>query len=103
MANTAKSTERASNRTVVLLRPSDRVKLQQLAARDNVSSGEVIRRSLGSYETLSDQVRVEEENKLMAATLALMSEAISEANRSIARTNAKLDKLHQVLKKKDIR
>ncbi|MHB1020974.1 MAG: hypothetical protein ACYC46_06685 [Acidobacteriaceae bacterium] len=99
----AKSLERATSRTVVLLRGSDRKKLDDLAAREQVSAGEIIRRSLDTYESLESRIRKEEEEKMMEAALKLMRQSLSEANRSLQRTNAKLDKLHLQLKKRDIR
>ncbi len=67
MATPAKP-ERANSRTVVLLRDSDRRKLEKLAAREKVSSGEIIRRSLDSYKTLEARIRKEEEEKMMEST-----------------------------------
>jgi uncharacterized coiled-coil protein SlyX len=95
--------ERATYRTVVLLRPSDKLKLDRLAAQNNVSSGEVIRRSLNSYQSVADEVREAEEQKLIAATLKMMTDALAEANISMTKTNAKLDKLHRQLKSRDFR
>ena len=40
----------ASTRTVVLLRPSERKRLEKLAAAEQVSPGEILRRSLHAYE-----------------------------------------------------
>ncbi len=39
----------ATARTVVLLRPSERKRLEKLAAAERVSAGEILRRSLHSY------------------------------------------------------
>jgi anaerobic ribonucleoside-triphosphate reductase len=93
MAVTAKS-ERANSRTVVLLRDSDRRKLEKLASREKVSSGEIIRRSLDSYKTIEARVRKEEEEKMMEATLAMLIEALEGANQSMENTCQKLDALH---------
>ena len=93
MAAPSKS-ERANSRTVVLLRDSDRRKLEKLASKEKVSSGEIIRRSLNSYSSIESRVRKEEEEKLMEATLAMLIESLAEANRSMEHTCRKLDDLH---------
>lgn len=93
MAVTEKS-ERANSRTVVLLRDSDRRKLEKLAAKEKVSSGEIIRRSLDSYKTLEARIRKEEEEKMMESTLAMLLEALESANQSLESTCKRLDELH---------
>jgi hypothetical protein len=93
MAVPAKS-ERVNSRTVVLLRDSDRKKLEKLASKEKVSSGEIIRRSLDSYKTIEARVRKEEEEKMMEATLAMLIEALEGANQSMENTCRKLDVLH---------
>jgi hypothetical protein len=98
MPRTAKQAERPTYRTVILLRRSEKLKLESLASREKVSSAEVIRRFIGSYDSLP-----EGEEKLMEAALKIMSEAIAEANASLVKTNDRLDKLHLELKKRDIR
>lgn len=102
MAVTAKH-ERANSRTVVLLRDSDRRKLEKLAAKEKVSSGEIIRRSLDSYKTLEARIRKEEEEKMMEATLVMLMDALEGANRSLDSTCKKLDELHLQLNPQDIR
>jgi len=93
MAVTEKS-ERANSRTVVLLRDSDRKKLEKLAAKEKVSSGEIIRRSLDSYKTLEARIRKEEEEKMMESTLVLLMDALESANQSLESTCKRLDELH---------
>jgi hypothetical protein len=93
MAVTEKS-ERANSRTVVLLRDSDRRKLEKLAAKEKVSSGEIIRRSLDSYKTLEARIRKEEEEKMMESTLVLLMDALESANQSLESTCKRLDELH---------
>lgn len=93
MATPAKP-ERANSRTVVLLRDSDRRKLEKLAAREKVSSGEIIRRSLDSYKTLEARIRRDEQEKMMESTLAMLTEALEEANRSLENASRRLDDLH---------
>jgi len=98
MARTAKPVERPTHRTVILLRRSDKLKLASLASRGKVSSAEVIRRFIESHDSIPA-----DEESLMESALKIMSDAISEANASLVRTNRKLDKLHRELKKRDIR
>jgi hypothetical protein len=69
-----------------------------MASREKVSSGEVIRRFIETHDSLPGN-----EERLIEAALKVMSEAISEANASLVKTNARLDKLHLELKKRDIR
>lgn len=102
MSTTAKS-DRANSRTVVLLRTSDRKKLQGLAAKEKVSAGEIIRRSLDSYESLEARIRKEEEEKMMESTLALLMDALKDANRSLESTARRLDDLHLQLNPRDAR
>lgn len=102
MAVTQKS-ERVNSRTVVLLRDSDRKKLEKLASKEKVSSGEIIRRSLGSYTTIEARVRKEEEEKMMEKTLAMLIEALEDANKSMEKTCKTLDNLHLQLRSQDAR
>ena len=88
---------------VVLLRSADRRKLDKLAAQEQVSAGEIIRRSLASYKSIEARVRKEEEEKMMERALKLLATSLSTANESVQRTNEKLDSLHLELKKLDLR
>jgi hypothetical protein len=101
MAVAAKS-ERTNSRTVVLLRESARKKLERLAAKEKVSSGEIIRRSLDSYETIEARIRKDEEERMMEMTLKLVIEALESANVSMADTCNKLDELHLQLSERAI-
>ncbi|RXH55641.1 hypothetical protein [Granulicella sibirica] len=105
MATAPKSpaSNRATSRTVVLLRASDRKKLEALAAQEEVSSGEIIRRSLDSYESLEARIRKEEEEKMLLSGLSILQDALKTVNDSMNHTNAKLDKLHLELKALDLR
>jgi hypothetical protein len=100
MAGTAKS-ERVNSRTVVLLRESARKKLEKLASKEKVSYGEIIRRSLDSYSTIEARVRKEEEEKMMEKTLAMLIEALEDANQSMEKTCRTLDNLHFQLNPQD--
>jgi Ribbon-helix-helix protein, copG family len=91
---TPEKSERANSRTVVLLRDSDRKKLEKLAAKEKVSSGEIIRRSLDTYKTLEARIRKEEEEKMMESTLVMLMDALEGANRSLTNTCKRLDELH---------
>ncbi len=64
-----------TSRTVVLLRPEERRHLEQLAASEHVSAGEVIRRSLSAYEKQSSAT----EQEALAAMLAEMNTALDGA------------------------
>jgi len=44
------SARTASTRAVVLLRPNERRRLEKLAAKESVSSGEILRRGIHAYE-----------------------------------------------------
>ena len=101
MAVVTKS-QRTNTRTVVLLRESARRKLEKLAAKEKVSSGEIIRRSLDSYKTIEARIRKEEEEKMMEATLKIVIEALESANASMVRTCNKLDELHMQLSERAI-
>ena len=97
MSTSSQIAERATCRTVILLRQSEKLRLDRLAAREKVSSAELIRRSLKSYA--AGPANAEEERTVETA-LALVSSAIAEANDSLARTIAKLDRLHRALAKR---
>ncbi len=98
MPRTVKQPERPTHRTVVLLRRSEKLKLERIASREKISSGEVIRRFIGGSETFSS-----EEEKVIEAALKIMSEAIAEANQSMEKTIARLDELHLDLKQREVR
>jgi len=102
MAVSTQTREKTVSRTVVLLRHNDRKKLNRLAAKEQVSAGEIIRRSLDSYQTIEARARKEEEEKMMAAALSVLCGALKQANDSVRKTNSKLDKLHLQLKKREI-
>jgi hypothetical protein len=101
MATVTKS-NRTSTRTVVLLRESAKKKLERLATKEKVSSGEIIRRSLDSYETIEARIRKEQEEKMMEVTLKLVIEALESANASMVKTCNRLDELHLELSERAI-
>ena len=86
--------ERATHRTVILLRPSEKQQLDRLAAEENISSAEVIRRLIREGDSL---FKDKHEEEVVRATLNLISTAAREANDSMTRTMAKVDKLHAEL------
>jgi RNA polymerase-interacting CarD/CdnL/TRCF family regulator len=100
MANSTASPERATHRTVVLLRQSEKTKLERLASRQKISSAEVIRRFIRHGDAL---FRDKQEEEVIQTALKIISAAVSDANESMTRTIDKLDKLHLELKKRDIR
>jgi hypothetical protein len=69
----------APTRTVVLLRPSEKKRLEKLAARDSVSSGEILRRGIHAYEEHTSA----SEQKTLATLLSEMNEALDGALASI--------------------
>ena len=93
------TSEQISTRTVVLLKPSSKKRLERLAAKENVSAGEIIRRSIDSYTTGEAHLRKEEEEKMMKATLEIALDALKQANRSLVETREELDELHVQLQK----
>jgi hypothetical protein len=75
----ATSIKPAPTRAVVLLRPNERKRLEKLAARDSVSSGEILRRGIHAYEERSSVT----EQKALGALLGEMNEALDGALASI--------------------
>jgi RNA polymerase-interacting CarD/CdnL/TRCF family regulator len=102
MANssTSPSPERATYRTVILLRRSEKAKLERLALKEKISSAEVIRRFIRHGDSL---FKNKQEEEIIEAALKIISAAVSEANESMVRTIDKLDRVHLELKKRDIR
>lgn len=92
--------ERATYRTVVLLRRSEKAKLERLALKEKISSAEVIRRFIRHGDSL---FKNKQEEEIIEAALKIISAAVSEANDSMVRTIDRLDKVHLELKKRDIR
>ena len=99
MASSATS-ERATYRTVLLLRRSEKLKLERLASKEKVSTAEVIRRFIRYGDTL---FKNKQEEEVIEAALKMISAAVSEANQSLTRTIDKLDQLHLELSQRDIR
>ena len=98
MANPAKSGERATYRTVVLLRRSEKLKLERLAAKQNISSAEVLRRFIRHGDSAFQN---KEEEEMIEATLKMISAAFLEVNQSMAHTFQRLDHLHAELAKRN--
>jgi hypothetical protein len=92
------STKPAPTRTVVLLRPNEKKRLEKLASRDSVSSGEILRRGIHAYEEHTSA----SEQKTLATLLSEMNEALDGALASIrsARSEIRenLDKIQQMRK-----
>lgn len=99
MASSAPSAERATHRTVVLLRKSEKLKLERLAKTQNLSTAEVLRRLINEGESFFHD---KQEEEVIRAALNLISTAAREANESMTRTMAKVDKLHEELMQRDI-
>jgi hypothetical protein len=98
MPNSATS-ERATYRTVLLLRKSEKLKLERLASKEKVSTAEVIRRFIRHGDSL---FKNKHEEEVIEAALKMISVAVSEANQSLTRTIDKLDRLHLELSQRDI-
>jgi hypothetical protein len=75
----ARASQAVPTRTVVLLRPAERKRLEKLAAAERVSSGEILRRSLRSYEKPTSSA----EDEVITALLAQMNASLDEARASI--------------------
>ena len=75
----ASASQAVPTRTVVLLRPAERKRLEKLAAAERVSSGEILRRSLRSYERPTSSA----EDEVVAALLVQMNTSLDEARASI--------------------
>ena len=100
MAGSATSVERATYRTVILLRRSEKMKLERIASEENISTAEVIRRFIHHGASL---LKNKQEEEVIEAALKIISKAAVEANESLARTIDKLDKLHIELESRAIR
>jgi hypothetical protein len=68
-----------TTRTVVLLKPKERKKLDRLAASQRTSSGEILRRSLRAY----DPANQAENPEILASMFAEMNAALDNALQSI--------------------
>ena len=99
MATSSTSPDRATYRTVVLLRRSEKLKLADIASREKVSSGEVIRRFIRSGDAILQR---DKDDEIIEAALKIISQAVSEANESMCRTMDRLDQLHLELKQREI-
>ena len=99
MGTSTAISDRATYRTVVLLRRSEKLKLERLAAKEKISSAEVIRRFIHSGEAILKNPKEEE---VIEAALKMISQAVSEANESMSRTIDKLDHLHAELSTREI-
>ena len=83
-----------SKRAVVNLTSRQQLKLARFAAKEHVSSSEILSRSLDLYEPLADRIRKQEEERLVEAALDMITTAVREMNQSIERTCDQLDQLH---------
>jgi predicted kinase len=71
----ATSIEPTSTRTVVLLRPAERKRLEKLATAEHVSAGEILRRSLQAYEKPASDA----EEEILTLLVAQMNSSLDEA------------------------
>ncbi len=94
--------EPTNDRLVVLLRKSERQRLEQLAAAEDVSAAEIVRRSLGTYETIEARVRKQNEEELLESAVAMLNNELTVVNKSIENTCTKLDALHRQRGQRDV-
>ena len=76
----------APSRTVVLLRPAERKRLEKLAAAEKVSAGEILRRSLRSY----NQQPSDSEQEMLGLLLGEMNTALDASLESIQSARAEI-------------
>ena len=91
MATAPVLSERPTHRTVVLLRKSEKLKLARLAAKQKISSAEVLRRLIQEGDAVFND---RGEEAVIEAPLKIISVAAREANESMERSIEKLDRLH---------
>jgi hypothetical protein len=99
LANAIKN-EPADSRLVLLIRKTERKRIEKLARAENVSIA-IVRRSLGTYQSIAATLRKQHEEDMMKSTIRMLEEALSSVNESIAVTCEKLDRLHLELKKRE--
>jgi len=102
MATAATKLEPADTRLVLLIRKSERRRIEKLARAENVSIAEIVRRSLATYESIESTLRKRHEEELMKATIEMLEAALTSVNESMAATFEKMDALHLELKKLEI-
>lgn len=96
----ATSTQPASTRTVVLLRPAERKRLEKLAATERVSSGEILRRSLHAYQKSPPA----SEQEALATLVEDMNTALDGALASLRSARSEIqENLNQIAKMKEAR
>ena len=98
MASHAVAPERATHRTVVLLRPSEKLKLEQLASSEKLTTAEVIRRFIQHGDAIFQN---QQEEQVIEAAMKIIAGAVAEANESMTRTMAKVDRLHEELVRRE--
>ena len=99
MASPAIKPERATHRTVILLRPSEKQEPERLAARENVSSAEVLRRLTREGGSVLGN---KQEEEMMEAALKSISKAAREASESMVQTMDKVYRFHEEIMQRNI-
>jgi hypothetical protein len=82
------SPQKASERMVVLLRPSEKQRLQRLARKEKVSAAEIMRRSLHAYSEpkfTPDPKLIAEMNHALDLALASVRSARIEVHETLAK------------------
>lgn len=102
MASSATKLEPTDTRLVLLIRKSERRRIEKLARAENVSVAEIVRRSLGTYQSIESTLRKKHEEEMMKSTIEILEGALTSVNESIELTCRKLDALHVELKKREL-
>ncbi len=84
----------ATYRTVVLLRSSEKKRLEKLARQEKVSSSEIVRRSIQAYESSSSKEQQEVQSLVAEMNTALDKalEAVRSARTEVAENIAQIKK-----------
>ena len=90
------SPKSAPIRTVVLLRSSERKRLEKLAARDLVSSGEILRRGLHAYEEHTSPSEHEALKTLLGEMNTALDRAIASVRSARSEVQDNLKKIAQM-------
>jgi hypothetical protein len=85
-------------RTVVLLRPAERKRLEKLAAAEKVSSGEILRRSLQAYEKPLSSSEEEAVSFLLNQINTALDEALVSIRSARSSIRESLDKIDAMQK-----
>lgn len=88
------SRDTATHRTVVLLRPAEKKRLDQLARAENVSASEIVRRSIQAYESMPAKEQ-EELSTLVAQMNQSLDQALAKVRADRVEIAANLEQMRQ--------